>query len=84
MWMVSSAIGGARRWGVSALAIGGVCVGAARLRPSLECAERALRLELCTPRAGELEVLADLPERLRIGVGVVNPKSANVELADAG
>jgi 5-methyltetrahydropteroyltriglutamate--homocysteine methyltransferase len=43
----------------------------------------ALMLELCTPRAGELEVLAGLPERLRIGVGVVNPKSANVESAEA-
>jgi 5-methyltetrahydropteroyltriglutamate--homocysteine methyltransferase len=42
-----------------------------------------LMLELCTPRAGEWEVLAGLPERLRIGVGVVNPKSTNVEPADA-
>jgi 5-methyltetrahydropteroyltriglutamate--homocysteine methyltransferase len=42
-----------------------------------------LMLELCTPRAGELEVLAGLPERLRIGVGVVNPKSAIVETFDA-
>jgi 5-methyltetrahydropteroyltriglutamate--homocysteine methyltransferase len=40
-------------------------------------------LELCTPRAGELDVLAGLPERLRIGVGVVNPKSTSVESADA-
>jgi 5-methyltetrahydropteroyltriglutamate--homocysteine methyltransferase len=42
-----------------------------------------LMLELCTPRAGELEVLADLPERLRVGVGVVNPKSAHLESDDA-
>jgi 5-methyltetrahydropteroyltriglutamate--homocysteine methyltransferase len=42
-----------------------------------------LMLELCTPRAGELEVLAELPERLRFGVGVVNPKSAVVESEDA-
>ncbi len=42
-----------------------------------------LMLELCTPRAGELEVLAGLPERLRIGVGVVNPKSTPVESDDA-
>jgi 5-methyltetrahydropteroyltriglutamate--homocysteine methyltransferase len=42
-----------------------------------------LMLELCTPRAGELEVLADLPERFRIGVGVVNPKSSVVESPDA-
>jgi 5-methyltetrahydropteroyltriglutamate--homocysteine methyltransferase len=48
-----------------------------------EVAVGTLMLELCTPRAGELEVLAGLPERLRIGVGVVNPKSAVVEYADA-
>jgi 5-methyltetrahydropteroyltriglutamate--homocysteine methyltransferase len=42
-----------------------------------------LMLELCTPRAGELEVLAGLPERFRIGVGVVNPKSSNVESVDS-
>jgi 5-methyltetrahydropteroyltriglutamate--homocysteine methyltransferase len=39
-------------------------------------------LESCTPRAGELEVLADLPERLKIGVGVVNPKSTTIESVD--
>jgi 5-methyltetrahydropteroyltriglutamate--homocysteine methyltransferase len=44
-----------------------------------EVAVGTLMLELCTPRAGELEVLGSLPERLRIGVGVVNPKSAAVE-----
>jgi 5-methyltetrahydropteroyltriglutamate--homocysteine methyltransferase len=48
-----------------------------------ETAVGTLLLELCTPRAGELEVLAELPERLRIGVGVVNPKSPIVESADA-
>lgn len=31
-------------------------------------------LELATPRAGGIEVLRDLPRRLRIGVGVVNQK----------
>jgi len=36
-------------------------------------------LELCTPRAGELEVLRDLPESCRIGVGVVNQKRPDVE-----
>jgi len=36
-------------------------------------------LELCTPRAGELEVLRDLPESCRIGVGVVNQKRRDVE-----
>lgn len=48
-----------------------------------EVAVGTLMLELCTPRAGELEVLAELPERLRIGVGVVNPKSTVVESEDA-
>lgn len=38
-----------------------------------------LMLELCTPRAGELEVLAALPERFRFGVGVINQKVAAVE-----
>jgi 5-methyltetrahydropteroyltriglutamate--homocysteine methyltransferase len=38
-----------------------------------------LFLELCTPRAGELDVLADLPRDLRIGVGVVNQKHERVE-----
>jgi 5-methyltetrahydropteroyltriglutamate--homocysteine methyltransferase len=38
-----------------------------------------LMLELCTPRAGEIEVLATLPERFRIGVGVCNQKHAHVE-----
>jgi 5-methyltetrahydropteroyltriglutamate--homocysteine methyltransferase len=36
-------------------------------------------LELCTPRAGEIEVLASLPENIRIGVGVVNQKLDSVE-----
>ena len=38
-----------------------------------------LFLELCTPRAGELELLCDLPGDKRIGVGVVNPKDPAVE-----
>ena len=38
-----------------------------------------LFLELCTPRAGELELLGDLPDDKRIGVGVVNPKDPAVE-----
>ena len=38
-----------------------------------------LFLELCTPRAGELELLRDLPGDRRIGVGVVNPKDPVVE-----
>ncbi len=36
-------------------------------------------LEMCTPRAGELDVLRELPSDCRLGVGVVNPKSAAVE-----
>jgi len=36
-------------------------------------------LELATPRAGELEVLRDLPDDRRIGVGVVNQKLKQVE-----
>ena len=41
-----------------------------------------LFLELCTPRAGEMEVLADLPKYVRIGVGVVNQKLDQVETAE--
>jgi 5-methyltetrahydropteroyltriglutamate--homocysteine methyltransferase len=36
-------------------------------------------LELCTPRAGELDVLRDLPRDRRVGVGVVNQKVDRVE-----
>jgi 5-methyltetrahydropteroyltriglutamate--homocysteine methyltransferase len=38
-----------------------------------------LFLELCTTRAGEIEVLGELPDELRIGVGVVDQKSDRVE-----
>jgi 5-methyltetrahydropteroyltriglutamate--homocysteine methyltransferase len=38
-----------------------------------------LLLELCTPRAGELDVLAELPRALRVGVGVVDQKQDRVE-----
>lgn len=38
-----------------------------------------LFLELCTPRAGEMEVLASLPADKRIGIGVVNQKLDRVE-----
>jgi 5-methyltetrahydropteroyltriglutamate--homocysteine methyltransferase len=41
-----------------------------------------LFLELCTPRAGEMEVLATLPNRLRIGVGLCNQKHADMESLD--
>lgn len=36
-------------------------------------------LELCTPRAGELDVLQELPRDRRIGTGVINQKSPDVE-----
>ncbi|MDX1999273.1 MAG: 5-methyltetrahydropteroyltriglutamate--homocysteine methyltransferase [Thermoanaerobaculia bacterium] len=36
-------------------------------------------LELCTPRAGEIEILRALPEDRRIGVGVVNQKHPEIE-----
>ena len=39
-------------------------------------------LELCTPRAGEMEVLRALPENKRIGIGVVNQKLTHVEAVD--
>ncbi len=39
-------------------------------------------LELATPRAGELDPLADLPADSRIGVGVVNQKLDRVESAE--
>jgi len=42
-----------------------------------------LFLELCTPRAGEMEVLKALPDRFRIGVGACNQKHAHVESVDA-
>lgn len=41
-----------------------------------------LFLELCTPRAGEMEVLSELPQSIRIGVGVVNQKLDRVEPID--
>ncbi|HXJ79226.1 MAG TPA: 5-methyltetrahydropteroyltriglutamate--homocysteine methyltransferase [Candidatus Methylomirabilis sp.] len=39
-------------------------------------------LELATPRAGEIEVLADLPRDRRVGLGVVNQKDDRVESVD--
>ena len=42
----------------------------------------ALLLELCTPRAGDIEILKALPTTCRIGVGVVNQKHARVERVD--
>lgn len=55
-------------------------------RPLLPFLSRApvgtLFLELATPRAGELEVLRQLPGDRRIGVGVVNQKRPQVESAE--
>jgi 5-methyltetrahydropteroyltriglutamate--homocysteine methyltransferase len=52
-------------------------------RPLLPMLERVavgtLFLELCTPRAGEIELLKDLPDTCKVGVGVVNPKHERVE-----
>lgn len=41
----------------------------------------AYLLEMCTPRAGEMELLRQLPDDARIGVGVVNQKCAHTEAA---
>lgn len=38
-----------------------------------------LLLEMCTPRAGDIEILKDLPSDRRIGIGVVNQKDPRVE-----
>ncbi len=54
-------------------------------RPLVDVLARApvgtLFLELCTPRAGEMEVLRAIPGSMRIGVGAVNPKDPRVEPA---
>jgi len=56
-------------------------------RPLLPTLARApvgtLFLELATPRAGELAVLAALPDDKRIGVGVVNQKVPALEPVEA-
>ncbi len=55
-------------------------------RPLLSLLEEVqvgtLFLELATPRAGELDVLKDLPDTLRVGVGVVNQKLEPVETTE--
>jgi 5-methyltetrahydropteroyltriglutamate--homocysteine methyltransferase len=52
-------------------------------RPLLELLQQVqvgtFFLELCTPRAGEMEILRALPEDRRLGVGVVNQKLDRVE-----
>lgn len=42
----------------------------------------AYLLEMCTPRAGEMEILRQLPDDARIGVGVVNQKHVETEAVD--
>jgi 5-methyltetrahydropteroyltriglutamate--homocysteine methyltransferase len=42
-----------------------------------------LFLELCTPRAGEMEILTSLPDDMRIGVGACNQKHAHVESVES-
>ncbi len=39
-------------------------------------------LELCTPRAGELDILRALPPDKRIGIGAVNQKDPRIEPVD--
>jgi 5-methyltetrahydropteroyltriglutamate--homocysteine methyltransferase len=55
-------------------------------RPLLRLLSRVhvgtLFLECCTDRAGELAVLAQLPNDYRIGVGVVDQKSVHIESDD--
>ena len=41
-----------------------------------------LFLELCTPRAGDLEILQSISGDYRVGIGIVNQKSRNVEAVD--
>jgi 5-methyltetrahydropteroyltriglutamate--homocysteine methyltransferase len=41
-----------------------------------------LVLEMCTPRAGEQEILRAIPDDRRIGVGVVNQKHARIETVE--
>jgi 5-methyltetrahydropteroyltriglutamate--homocysteine methyltransferase len=43
----------------------------------------AYLLEACTPRAGDMALLQQLPADARIGVGVVNQKHAAIEPVDA-
>lgn len=42
----------------------------------------AYLLEMCTPRAGEMEILRRLPDDARIGVGVVNQKHVEIETVE--
>jgi 5-methyltetrahydropteroyltriglutamate--homocysteine methyltransferase len=55
-------------------------------RPLLPLLSRApvgtLMLELATPRAGDVEVLAALPAEKRVGVGVLNQKRPEIETVE--
>lgn len=42
-----------------------------------------LFLEFCTPRSGDHAVLKELPDFMRVGLGVVNPKDPNVESVES-
>ncbi len=44
--------------------------------------EGNLLLELCTPRAGEMEILRTIPDDVCIGVGICNQKHAHIETQD--
>jgi len=61
-------------------------LSAEQVNPLLDTLSRlnvgTLFLELCTPRAGEIEILKALPDRLRIGVGVCNQKHSDIEAVD--
>jgi len=53
------------------------------LLPLLQAVEvGTLFLELCTPRAGEIDVLREVPADRRVAVGVVNQKVDEVEPAE--
>lgn len=41
-----------------------------------------LFLEFCTPRAGDLEIIRELPDTMRLGIGIVNPKNPAVETVE--
>lgn len=42
-----------------------------------------LVLELCTPRAGEIDLLSTIPDDRRFGVGVINQKDQQVDSVEA-
>jgi 5-methyltetrahydropteroyltriglutamate--homocysteine methyltransferase len=39
-------------------------------------------LEFCTPRAGDMEILKEIPSAVQVGIGVVNPKDPHIETLD--